>query len=56
MGKNVSVFEQIDFRPTNSNELWSTTEVPLYIKKFLAGVRAGLAVYATDTIYFCNIS
>ena len=27
MGKNVSVLEQIGFRPTNSNELWLTTEV-----------------------------
>ena len=31
MGKRVSVLEQIGFRPPNSNELWSTSEVPLYI-------------------------
>ena len=30
MKKIVSVLEQIGFRPTNSNELWSTTEVSLF--------------------------
>ena len=33
MGKNVSALEQIGFRPTNSNELWLTTEVLLYIRE-----------------------
>ena len=38
MGKNVSVLEQIGFRPTNSNELWSTTEVPTVLERQLYGI------------------
>ena len=34
MGKNVSVLEQIGFRPTNSNELRSTIKVPLCFQIF----------------------
>ena len=48
MGKNVSVLERIGFRPTNSNELWST----MVVIKILSIVSHGKKCFSSRTNRF----